>query len=152
MTRTKSALIIFVGLAIAAFVAVSFDYTDTYVADRFHKALAAEQYEVGAPFSLDAFLQYYDWDEVCVALPYSAHEFKTRFGLSYAHGATDDSHWSLIFIKEGAVVAEIVILRSFIEAPLDLEKPCFDRWSGIVTLDKNEGTGTAGLRMSFVGG
>ncbi len=62
----ESALIVFLVLGVAGVAAMTLDYTDTYVATRFHKALASERYEIGSPFSLDSFLEYYDFDDVCV--------------------------------------------------------------------------------------
>ena len=152
MTRIKSAIVVFLGLVIDFGAVYFIDYTDTYVADRFHAAVAEEQYELGEPFSLDVFLQFYDWNEVCVVLPQSELEFSTRLGLPYFHAVRDESTWSLVFTKEGYVVAEIPLERAVIEHPLDLDQTCFDRWSGIISLDENESATPARLRLSFVGG
>lgn len=149
--RFKSAITVFLFLAIAFAAVFLFDYTDTYVSDRFHKALASEQYVKGDPFSLDAFLEYYDWDTVCVALPFSEHEFQTRLGRHYTHGAQDHDHWSLVFVKEDYVIAEIVVDRAVLEYPNNLVDTCFNRWSAIVSVDDNEEATDADLRLSFTG-
>jgi len=149
--KTRNALVVFLFIAVAFGVVMVFDYTDDYVADRFHKAVESEQYVKGEAFSLDAFLQYYDWDRVCVVFPFSTHEFRNRLGLSYPHAATDDSGWSLVFIKGDYVVAEVYLERSFLEFPFDLDNPCFDRWSAIVSIDDNEAATDPGLRLSFAG-
>lgn len=147
MTRMKSAVIVFLFLAIAITVAVSIDYTDTYVSDRFHKALRDEQYESGNPFSLDRFLEYYDWDEVYVIMPGSEKpELRTQFGLPFTH-KSDDDVWSLFFVKSYYVVAEIHIARAELEYPQDLKRDSFDRWAAIVEIT-DDGTGR---RMNFVG-
>ncbi len=146
--RTRNALVVFLFMAVAFAIIFHFDYTDTYVSDRFHKALETGQYIKGNPFSLDAFLEYYDWDLVCVALPGSEHDFRNRLGLPYSHAATDDSVWSLVFIKKDYVIAEIAIRRSTLEYPEEIDPPCHARWSSIISIDENEGPG-APMRMSF---
>lgn len=148
MNRFKNPLIILLFLIVAITVAISIDYTDTYVADRFHRALSARQYEVGTPVSLDAFIEYYDWDKVCVILPDKpVPELSTRLGLAYTPKADTDSEWSLIFIKANYVVAEIPIKLTTLETPLKMEKDVLDRWSTIVTFVHD---GKA-MRMEFVG-
>jgi hypothetical protein len=149
--KTKNALVVLLFILIGFGVVVTFDYTDDYVGDRFNKAFTSGQYVKGEAFSLDAFLEYYDWDRVCVALPYSTHEFRNRLGLSYAHSVTEDSGWSLVFIRGDYVVAEIPFEKSFLEHPLDLEMPCFDRWSAIVIIDDNDDAVGSNLRLSFAG-
>lgn len=149
--RTKSAIAAFIVLAIAYAVIFSFDYTDTYVSGRFHKALEAGKYTKGDPFSLDAFMEYYDWDAVCVVLPYSDQEFSDILGRSYTHAATDDSIWSMVFIKGDHVTAEIPIRRDMLEAPAELTTPRFDRWSAIVSINDNDSPSGADLRMVFTG-
>ncbi|MDC0336343.1 hypothetical protein OAN24_05575 [Pseudodesulfovibrio sp.] len=148
MTRMKSAIIVFLFLAISITVAVSIDYTDTYVADRFHKALRTEQFEVGSPISLDRFIEYYDWDEVHVIAPGATlPDLKTQFGLPFNHTRDDDGVWSLIFVKSYYVVAEIHIQDSVLGYPLDVPTNHFDRWAAIIEiLDDGEGK-----RMAFVG-
>lgn len=148
MTRTKSAVIAFVVLAVAGIAAVSFDYTDTYVADRFHEALREKRYELDSPISLDRFVEYYDWDEVCVFIPgMQGPELKNQFGLTYKHKVTDTDSWSLVFVKEYYVEAVIPIKRSELEFPDELDTPCFKRWAAIVEI-VDDGMG---LRMNFVG-
>ncbi len=148
MTRMKNAAIVFTCLAIAVIAALSLDYTDTYVAGRFNKALAAQQYEVGSPFSLDAFLEYYDWDHVYVITPgIPRPELKTQFGMSYSHMADDGGSWRLLFVKSYYVVAEINIQRSDLEYPRDLAQESFERWAAIVEI-MDDGDG---YRMDFVG-
>lgn len=147
--RAKNAIAVTVGLVIAFAVVFSFDYTDSYVSDRFHKAVESGQYVKGEGFSLDAFLQYYDWDTVCVTVPYCEHDFKNRLGLPYEHAAVGDTLWSLVFVKDDYVVAEIPIERRFIEFPLDLEENCFDRWSAIISIDDNAAATNSDLRLTF---
>jgi hypothetical protein len=136
--RTKSALVVIVGLALAFAVVLSFDYTDRYVSDRFHKAIRNTPAGTGESFSLDALMEYYDWDSVCVVLPGSDHGFTTLMGRDYEHQATDIASWSLVFIKERAVTAEIAIDRSFLEYPKNLEEDCFDRWGAVFHLNRDE--------------
>jgi len=134
MSRTKSAIIIFVVIAGAIITALRIDYTDTYVSDRFDKALSSGHYDNNQPFSLDAFLEFYDWDQVCVALPGAETDFKTRGKLPYKLQFADDNHWTLVFIKEHFVVAEIPFSRNKLEAPDHLQDTCFDRWKAIVKI------------------
>jgi len=148
-TKNKSAIVVFLFMAISFAVVMSFDYTDEYVSDRFKKAVEAGQYVRGEGFSLDGFLQYYDWDEVCVVLPGSTRDFRNRLGLAYEHAADEDSVWSLVFIRKDYVVAEIAIDRGFLELPLGLDESCFDRWSAIVSIDDNQNATDVGLRLSF---
>lgn len=148
MNRWISALIVFVFLAVAISVAVSIDYTDKYVADRFYKAFAADQYEMDSPFSLDAFLEYYDWDEVCITTPdMEQPSLKTQLGLPFTHRRDGDTDWSLILVKSYYVTAEIHVKRGMLEYPRDLEQGCFDRWASIVEIVEEDGV----KRMRFVG-
>ncbi|QGY39671.1 hypothetical protein GM415_05915 [Pseudodesulfovibrio cashew] len=137
MTRLKSAIIVFVVLAGAILIAVNFDYTDTYVAKRFNKALKSGQYDHQQPFSLDAFLEYYDWDAVCVVRPGAGGDFKTRGKLPYRFKWDDGKHWALVFTKSYYVVAEIPFDRNDMEPPDDQHTGCYERWQAIVRiLDK----------------
>jgi len=148
MTRYKSAIIISVFLVAAVGVATTFDYTDTYVADRFHEAFEEGRYEVGSPFSLDAFLEYYDWDEVCVVAPgMELPDLKNRLGLPYNHKVDSVTDWSLIFVKSYYVVAEIHINRQKLEYPREMPKEFYERWAAIVEI-VDDGMGK---RMAFVG-
>lgn len=150
MSRWKSALIVFLVLSVAGIAAVTLDYTDTYVADRFHKALDSERYAVGEPFSLDAFLEYYDFDEVCVVVPGGVQpELKTQLGLPFQFSRVNEETWCLLFVKEYYVVAEIHVPRAVLEFPSSLEMVCFKRWEAIVEIVE----GIGGIkRMEFVGG
>ena len=136
--RTKSALVVFIGLAVAFIVDFSIDYTDRYVSDRFHEAVLNAPVGTEESFSLDAFLQYYDWDSVCVVLPGSEHDFTTLLGRAYAHRATNLATWSLVFLKEGTVTAEISIDRAFLDHPKHLDEFCFDRWCSVFFLNRDE--------------
>lgn len=146
MTRTKSAIIIFVVIAGAIITALKIDYTDTYVADRFDRALESGQYDDNQPFSLDAFLEFYDWDKVCVALPGAKTDFKKRSKLPYQLQFEDQNHWTLVLIKEYYVVAEIPFDRDRLEAPEHLQDTCFDRWKAIVKIVDKGGV----PKLSFV--
>lgn len=147
--KTKNAIIVFLSLAIAFGVVFSFDYTDEYVGNRFTEAVEDGHYITGKAFSLDSFLQYYEWDTVCVVLPHSVHDFKNRLGLPYSLETDDDSLWSLVFIQKNYVTAVIPIDREFMEFPLDLDDTCFDRWSAIISIDAN--ATSSDLRLSFSG-
>jgi len=147
MTRTKSAVIVFVVLAGAVVTALSLDYTDTYVAGRFNKALEARRFEPGVPFSLDAFLEYYDWDGVCVcASAEDCPDLRSRLGRHYATAANKDA-WSLVFVKSYYVVAEIPVRREVLSIPPDLSGRCFERWSAIAEISDTD----QGRSFSFVG-
>lgn len=147
MTRTKSAVIVFVVLAAAVVAAVSLDYTDTYVADRFHKALGGGRYTPGEPFSLDAFLEYYDWDRVCVCSADSpCPDLTTRLGRPYSLDVQDPSSWSLVLVKSYYVMAEIPILRERLESPEVASGECFERWKAIVEISEKGGV----RRLLFV--
>lgn len=148
MTRLKSALIVFIFLAAAIYVAVSIDYTDKYVADRFNKAFASGQYEVGVPFSLDAFLEYYDWDEVYIVAPgKEIDSLKTQLGLPFDHKHDNEDEWSLLLVKGYYVTAEIHVDRSMLEYPQQLDAEHYDRWAAIVEIVEENGV----KRMEFVG-
>jgi hypothetical protein len=146
--RTKGALVVFIGLAIAFIVVGLFDYTDSYVGDRFRRAVEAYRTDKGESFSLDAFMEYYDWDSVCVVPTGSERTFQTRAGMTYRHKAVSGQVWSLVFIKENYVVAEIPLERSFLAYPNNLEEYCFDRWQAMFRILKE----TDGkLRLDYVG-
>lgn len=147
MSRGKSALIVFVVVVTAMGIAMSMDYTDTYVANRFHKALAAELYDADTPYSLDAFLEYYDWDEVCVVTPdKTPPELKTQFWLPYKHAVQNNETWSLIFIKSYYVVAEIPIKRSTLDYSQELPSDRFERWAAFIEIEEDEGK----KQMTFI--
>lgn len=148
-TRTRSALIVFLFLAVSITVAVSFDYTDTYVADRFHKTLESEQFTPGENISLGRFIEYYDWDRVYVIVPgHDSPDLSNQFGLPYTHHATDDgSTWSLAFVKDDYVVAEIAIKREELEHPSQPTSDYYDRWSAIIVITEEDGV----RRIEFVG-
>lgn len=140
MSRTKSALFILVVIVTAIIIAFKVDHTDTYVGKRFDKALASGQYDNNKPFSLDAFLEFYDWEHVCVALPGATNDFKTRGKLPYKLKWNDEKHWTLVFIKEHYVVAEIPFDRNDLEAPDHMQDTCFERWEAIVKIVDKGGT------------
>jgi len=146
MTRGRSGVIVFVLLAVAVGVALSLDYTDTYVAERFRKALAAGQYRPGEPYSLDAFLDYYDWDEVCFVAPGHEPELRNRFGLPYSP-AVRQGGWSLVFVRGGAVVAEVALTDAELGPPRPLPGICPERWATFVAI---EGDGPA-RRLTVLG-
>jgi len=147
VSRFKSAVIVFVVLAGAIVTAVSFDYTHTYVEDRFHDALSEGQYKMGEPFSLDAFLEYYDWDEVCVVIHGQEHDLVNRARLPYELRTTDEDHWMLVFVKSYHVVAEISVSKTELLPPEELSKMCYERWEAIVELRDFGGT----PKIRFVG-
>jgi len=134
MSPTKSAIYIFLFILAAIIIATRIDYTDTYVGDRFTKALESGHYDNNKPFSLDAFLEFYDWDKVCVVLPGTTTDFKTRGKLPYKLKWKDERHWTLIFTKEHYVVAEIPFDRDDLEVPDHLQDTCYERWKAIVKI------------------
>jgi hypothetical protein len=147
MTRSKSAVIVFVFLAVAVAVALSIDYTDTYVADRFRKALESGQYEAGKPFSLAKFLEYYDWDTVCVVVPGAPDPgLKNLFGLHYSP-ESGAGVWSLVFSRKGTVVAEIVLDDRELLPPEAQPVKCLERWATFMAIDEVMG----GRRLTVVG-
>lgn len=145
--RIKSALGVFIFMVVAFLVVGVFDYTDDYVADRFHEAVEKQRDSLGETFSLDGFLQYYDWDEVCVVTPGSDQVFKTRAGTTYKHQATSGQAWSLVFVKGDHVEAEITVEPSFLGYPSGLKNHCFDRWAAVFSVVEDEG---GRLRLSAV--
>lgn len=148
MTRFKSAAVVFLVLAGAVAVALSIDYTDTYVADRFRKALADGQYEPGEPFSLDAFLDYYDWDTVCVVAPGSPEpELRNRFGLPYLVSEPEQGRWSLIFSRGGRVVVEVEFADAELAPPHSLPDDCLERWATFVSIEEDP----SGRRLEVLG-
>jgi len=136
--RMKSALVVFIGLAIAFVVVGVFDYTHDYVGNRFKEAMESGRYEEGQTFSLDAFMEFYDWDSVCVALPGDQRSFRTRAGTAYKRKATVGQTWSLVFVKQDFVVAEIPFDRSVLAYPNDLEEYCFARWQAVFSIARGE--------------
>jgi len=144
--RTKSALVVTIGLLLLFAVMLSFDYTDRYVSDRFFKALGGAG--TGRTFSLDAFMEYYDWDSVCVVLPGGEHDFSTLFGRDYELAPRKPGGWSLVFLKDGAVNAEISVDPAVLEPSPDQPGGCVDRWAAIFTLDRD---GRGNLQMAFAG-
>lgn len=146
MSRTQSAVFIFLFILAAVIIALRIDYTDTYVADRFDKALKSGQYDQ-QPFSLDGFLEFYDWDRVCVALPGSTRDFRTRGKMPYKLKWQDQRHWTLVFIKEHYVVAEIPFDRDDLEVAENFQDACFERWKAIVKIVDKGGV----PKLQFVG-
>ncbi|MUM77316.1 hypothetical protein GKC30_06700 [Pseudodesulfovibrio sp. F-1] len=136
MTRSRSAVIVFFLLALAVGVALSLDYTDTYVAERFRKALAAGQYRPGEPFSLDAFLDYHDWDAVCFVGPGHVPELRNRFGLAYSP-AVRQGRWSLVFVRADAVVAEVALANEELAPPEPMPGICLERWAAFVSIEED---------------
>ena len=146
--RTKSALVVTTGLLLLFAVLVSFDYTDRYVSDRFLKALKEAPAGTDRAYSLDAFMEYYDWDSVCVVMPGADHDFTTLFGRDYKLAPRKEGGWSLVFLKEGAVNAEISLDPAVLE-PSDGQKDvCLDRWAAIFTLRRDE---QGKLHLAFAG-
>ncbi|OIQ49689.1 hypothetical protein BerOc1_01614 [Pseudodesulfovibrio hydrargyri] len=146
--RTKSALVVTIGLLLLFAVLFSFDYTDRYVSDRFFKALKEAPAGTGRTYSLDAFMEYYDWDSVCVVLPGGEHDFSTLFGRDYEPAPRKEGGWSLVFLKEGAVNAEIVVDPAVLEPSADRTDGCLDRWAAIFSLRPDE---QGKLHMTFAG-
>lgn len=146
--RTKSALVVTVGLALLFYVVFAFDYTDRYVGDRFLQAVKAAPVDSGTSFSLDAFMEYYDWDHVCVVLPGSGQEFETILGRPYRHQAVNDHTWSFVLLKNGSVNAEIPIDSSVLLPPAIPENPCIDRWSAVFALERDD---RGRVRMIYAG-
>ncbi|XXJ21450.1 hypothetical protein ACR42D_18300 [Desulfovibrio caledoniensis] len=146
--RTKSALVVTIGLLLLFSVLVSFDYTDRYVSDRFFKALQGAPAATGRAYSLDAFMEYYDWDSVCVVLPGADHDFSTLFGRDYELAPRKEGGWSLVFLKEGAVNAEITVDPAVLRPSAGPTDGCFDRWAAIFSLRRDE---QGKLQMAFAG-
>jgi len=136
--RTKSALVVTVGLLLLFAVMFTMDYTDRYVSDRFFAAVKAAPAGADRTYSLDAFMEYYDWDSVCVVLPGAEHSFSTILGRTYEPKSAKDGFWSLVFIKAGAVGAEIAVDPDVLGPPNPLDTPCFDRWGAVFTLARDE--------------
>lgn len=146
--RIRNALVVFSFLAVAIAIAVSVDYTDTYVAARFHKTLSTEQYKLGDSISLDRYIEYYDWDLVHVILPgQELPDLSNQFGLPYRHSAKDGEVWSLVFVKDDYVVAEIPIERTTLEMPEQVPQAPYDRWHAFIVITNDNGI----KRMEFVG-
>ncbi|WP_157871368.1 hypothetical protein [Pseudodesulfovibrio piezophilus] len=146
MTRFKSAMIVFIVLSGAIITAIKFDYTATYVDDRLHKALAEGRYSADCHFSLACFLGFHEFDTVCVVLPGSDLTFETRFGFAYNPKVGGEYAWSLVFTREGGVVAEVPMKHGDIGPPRDLHGMCFERWAAFVQIIDGEN----GPRMQFV--
>ncbi|MFH1913584.1 MAG: hypothetical protein ABIK45_04855 [Pseudomonadota bacterium] len=136
MTRARSGVIVFVLLAGAVGAALSLDYTDTYVAERFRKALAAGQYRPGEPFSLDNFLDYHEWDRVCLVAPGHEPDLRNRFGLAYSP-AVREGGWSMVFVRSGTVVAEVALTDAELAPPQPLPKDCLERWATFVSIEED---------------
>jgi len=136
--RIKSALVVFAGAVVTFAVMFAFDYTDRYVSDRFHEAVRNAQPDSDKKFSLDAFMEYYDWDSVCLVLPETEHAFSTRFGRDYVPKASGADVWSLVLIKDKVVEAEILIERSFLDYPKDIDEYCFERWAAVFSLIRED--------------
>ncbi|AMK10326.1 hypothetical protein [Pseudodesulfovibrio indicus] len=146
--RTKSALVVTIGLALLFYVVFAFDYTDHYVGDRFLEAVRTAPEDSAGSFSLDAFMEYYDWDHVCVVLPGSEREFKTILGRPYRLQAANDRTWSLVLLKNDAVNAEIPVDSSILLPPAMPDNQCIDRWSAIFALERD---GTGRLHLTYSG-
>ncbi|MBG0790330.1 MAG: hypothetical protein H0S80_07535 [Desulfovibrionaceae bacterium] len=146
--RTKSAVVVFIGLTLAFAAVAIFDYTDNYVGDRFRRAVESHDTDGGETFSLDAFMEYYDWDSVCAVPTGSGETFRTRTGAAYRHKAVSGQVWSLVFVKEDYVVAEIPIERSFLAYPNNLDTHCFDRWRAVFRILRDA---DGGLRLDYAG-
>ncbi|WFS62464.1 hypothetical protein LF599_17670 [Pseudodesulfovibrio thermohalotolerans] len=136
--RTKSALVVTVGLLLLFAVMFTMDYTGRYVSDRFFAAVEAAPAGSDRTYSLDAFMEYYDWDSVCVVLPGAEHAFSTILGRTYVPKGAKDGAWSLVFIKAGAVNAEITVDPDVLGPPNPQDDPCFDRWGAVFTLARDE--------------
>jgi hypothetical protein len=147
MSRTKSAIFIFIFIVAAIIIALRVDYTDKYVGDRFTKALESGQYDDNQSFSLDAFLEFYDWDKVCIVLPGTQMDFRTRGKLPYKLKWNDEDHWTLVLTKAHYVMVEIPFHRNKLEAPDHLDGMCFERWKAIVKIVDQGGT----PKLRFVG-
>jgi hypothetical protein len=146
--RTKSTLVVTFGLILLFAVLFSFDYTGRYVSDRFFKALEGAPVGAARAYSLDAFMEYYDWDSVCVVLPGVDQDFTTLFGRDYELAPRKEGGWSLVFLKEGAVNAEITLDPAVLEPSAGQTDGCIDRWAAIFTLSRDE---QGKLRMAFAG-
>lgn len=146
--RTKSALVVTIGLLLLFAVVFNFDYTDRYVSDRFFEAVKTASIGTGKAYSLDAFMEFYDWDSVCVVLPGAEHDFTTLFGRDYKLNPRKEGGWSLVFLKEGSVTAEITVDPAVIGPPRAQEDGCIDRWASIFTLRRDE---RGNLHMAFAG-
>ncbi|MGE4422529.1 MAG: hypothetical protein AB7D39_09545 [Pseudodesulfovibrio sp.] len=146
--RTKSALVVTIGLLLLFAVLFSFDYTGRYVSDRFFKALKEVPAGTERAYSLDAFMEYYDWDSVCVVLPGADHDFSTLFGRDYKLAPRKEGGWSLVFLKEGTVNAEITVDPAVLEPSAGQTDGCIDRWAAIFTLHLDK---QGKLHMAFAG-
>ena len=146
--RTKSALGVFVVLFLAFATVFVFDYTDDYMEDRFMQAITNQRANEGDTFSLDALMEYYDWDVVCIVLPGDGPLLKNRLGRPYKGKDVGENAWSLIFVKGTSVLAEIPVSRSFLQPPNTLEKHCFERWAAIFSLNSDP---DGQLHLSAVG-
>ncbi|NDV18128.1 hypothetical protein GO013_01680 [Pseudodesulfovibrio sp. JC047] len=132
--RTKSALVVSIGLVVAFGSLFFFDYTDTYMKDRFVRAVDKQRARPGDTFSLDALMESYDWDGVCLLLPGKVHTLKNRFGRPYAGKQMAPDSWGLIFVKDARVSAEIHVSRSFLDIDPELGERCFERWAAIFSV------------------
>jgi len=146
--KTKSALAVFTGLLVAFATVFLFDYTDDYMEDRFVRAIENQRTYTGDTFSLDALMEYYDWDVVCILLPGEDHSLKNRLGRPYKGKKVPPDSWSLIFVKGKSVLAEIPVARSFLDLPPQLEEQCFERWAAIFSINYDP---NGNLYLSAVG-
>nr|WP_321259737.1 hypothetical protein [uncultured Pseudodesulfovibrio sp.] len=146
--KTKSALAVFTGLLVAFATVFLFDYTDNYMEDRFVRAIEKQKTYVGDTFSLDALMEYYDWDVVCILLPGEEHSLKNRLGRPYKGKKIGSNSWSLIFVKGKSVLAEIPIKQTFLRPPPQLKEECFERWAAIFSVNHDQ---NGDLRLFVVG-
>nr|WP_321513413.1 hypothetical protein [uncultured Pseudodesulfovibrio sp.] len=146
--KIKSALAVFAGLIVAFATIYFFDYTDDYMEDRFVRAVENQRAHAGDTFSLDALMEYYDWDVVCILMPGVDHSLKNRLGRPYKGKSIPPDSWSLTFVKGTSVLAEIPVARSFLDIPPQLEEQCFERWAAIFSVRLNP---NGNLYLSAVG-
>lgn len=146
--KTKNALAVFAGLLVAFTTIFLFDYTDDYMEDRFVRAIEKQKTYAGDSFSLDALMEYYDWDVVCIFLPGKDHSLKNRLGRPYKGKKSGPDSWSLVFVKGKSVLAEILVNRTFLQPPPLLEEPCFERWAAIFSVNHDQ---NGDLRLFVVG-
>lgn len=123
--RTKNALIAFAVLVIAFGVLFSFDYTDTSVNDFFQKTLTSRHYKHSEAFSLDAFLEYYDGDTVCVVLREDNRSFEDMLGQTIPLATQTDNVWDLLLLS--SVNAKSSIDQTSLKYTTDMNTQCFDQ-------------------------
>jgi hypothetical protein len=93
-------------------------------------------------------MEYYDWDSVCVVPPGAEHDFSTLFGRDYELAPRPEGGWSLVFLREGAVTAEITVDPSVLEPAAGQKDVCLDRWQAVFSLRRD---GQGKLHMAFAG-